>query len=239
MNNMEKINQRSKKLIEENYNLINKVANFMMIKFNGMVNRDDLIDMGIGGLIDAAVKFDPSKNENFKFYAITRIKGSILDGVRKLDYMPRNVRELSGRIEKAYSKLEQKLGRMPADDEVAIELDATISEFNDMLYKIRGASFLSDKDFMFLDKTRLESLDSLESKDPSVIDNLLIDEKKNILQKCIDILGEIERNVLMMYYHDELTLKEIGDILSLTESRICQIHSKAIIKLRLKLKSYE
>ncbi|HEC25047.1 MAG TPA: FliA/WhiG family RNA polymerase sigma factor [bacterium] len=239
MNNMEKINQGSKKLIEENYNLVNKVANFMMMKFNGIVDRDDLIDMGIEGLIDAAVKFDPSKNENFKFYAITRIKGSILDGVRKLDYMPRNVRELSGRIEKAYLKLEQKLGRMPADDEVAIELDATIPEFNDMLYKIRGASFLSDKDFMFLDKARLESLDSLESKDPSIIDSLLIDEKKNILQKYINILGEIERNVLMMYYHDELTLKEIGDILSLTESRICQIHSKAIIKLRLKLKSYE
>ncbi len=238
-NNMEKISQRSKKLIEENYKLVNKVANFMVIKFNGIVNRDDLIDMGIEGLIDAAVKFDPSKNENFKFYAITRIKGSILDGVRKLDYMPRNVRELSGRIEKTYSKLEQKLGRMPADDEVAIELDATIPEFNNMLYKIRGASFLSDKDFMFLDKTRIESLDSLESKDTSAIDSLLIDEKKNILQKYIDILGDIERNVLMMYYHDELTLKEIGDILSLTESRICQIHSKAIIKLRLKLKSYE
>ncbi|MHB1697329.1 MAG: FliA/WhiG family RNA polymerase sigma factor [bacterium] len=236
---MEKIDDKSKKLIEENYNLVNKVANFMTVKFNGIVNKDDIIEFGIFGLIDAAIKFDPSKNENFKFYAITRIKGSILDNVRKLDYMPRNVRELSGRIEKVYSKLEQKFGRMPSDDEVAAELDIDIEELNEMFYKIRGASFLNDKDFISLDKARLESLDTIESKDLSIIDSLLMDEKKNILKKYIDMLEEIEKNVLMMYYYDELTLKEIGSVLNLTESRICQIHSKSIIKLRTKLKSYE
>ncbi|MHB1661274.1 MAG: FliA/WhiG family RNA polymerase sigma factor [bacterium] len=236
---MEKIDDKSKKLIEENYNLVNKVANFMTVKFNGIVNKDDIIEFGIFGLIDAAIKFDPSKNENFKFYAITRIKGAILDNVRKLDYMPRNVRELSGRIEKVYSKLEQKFGRMPSDDEVAAELDIDIEELNEMFYKIRGASFLNDKDFISLDKTRLESLDTIESKDLSIIDSLLMDEKKNILKKYIDMLEEIEKNVLMMYYYDELTLKEIGSVLNLTESRICQIHSKSIIKLRTKLKSYE
>lgn len=236
---MEKIDSRSKKLIEENYNLVNKVANFMMLRFYGVINRDDLVEMGIGGLIDAAVKFDPSKNENFKVYAITRIKGSILDGMRKLDFMSRNIRGLSGRIEKAYSKLEQKLGRMPAEDEVAEELDVAVEEFNEMLYKIRGASFLSDKDFVGIDKARIESLDTIESKEPQAIDSLLDGERKDILIKYIDMLGEIEKNVLMMYYYDELTLKEIGDILNLTESRICQIHSKAIIKLRTKLGSYE
>ncbi|MHB8231587.1 MAG: FliA/WhiG family RNA polymerase sigma factor [bacterium] len=236
---MEKIDQKSKKLIEENYNLVNKVANFMTLKFNGIVNKDDIIEFGIFGLIDAAIKFDPLKNENFKFYAITRIKGAILDNVRKLDYMPRNVRELSGRIEKVYSKLEQKFGRMPSDDEIAAELDIGMEELNEMFYKIRGASFLSDKDFISLDKGRPESLDAIESKDPSIIDGLLMDEKKNILKKYVDMLEEIEKNVLMMYYYDELTLKEIGSILNLTESRICQIHSKSIIKLRTKLKHYE
>ncbi len=236
---MEKIDQKSKKLIEENYNLVNKVANFMMVKFNGIINRDDIVEFGIFGLIDAAAKFDPSKNENFKFYAVTRIKGAILDNVRKLDYMPRNVREMSGMIEKIYAKLEQKLGRMPSDEEVSGELDVSVEEFNGMLYKIRGASFLNDKDFMFLDKTRPESLDAIESKDAPIIDSLLMEEKKNILKKYIDMLEDIEKNVLMMYYYDELTLKEIGGILNLTESRICQIHSKSILKLRAKLKSYE
>ena len=236
---MEKIDFKSKRLIEENYNLVNTVANFMMMRFNGVINRDDLVEFGIGGLIDAAIKFDPSKNDNFKVYAITRIKGSILDGIRKLDYMPRNVRELSGKIEKTYSKLEQKFGRMPEDFEVAQELGVNVEEFNEMLYKIRGASFLSDKDFIGFDKGRAESLDRMESKDLPIIDNLLMNEKKNVLKTCIDMLSEVEKNVLMMYYYDELTLKEIGDILDLTESRICQIHSKAIIKLRSKLKSYE
>ncbi len=236
---MEKINFESRRLIEENFNLVNKVANFMMIRFNGIVNRDDLIEFGIGGLIDAAIKFDPSKNDNFKVYAITRIKGSILDGIRKLDYMPRNVRELAGRIEKAYSKLEQKLGEMPTDGEVALELGVNSEEFGEMLYKIRGASFLTDKDFIGFDKGRAESIETMESKEPQVIDSLLMNERKNILKTCIDMLSEVEKNVLMMYYYDELTLKEIGGILDLTESRICQIHSKAIIKLRSKLKSYE
>ena len=108
-----------------------------------------------------------------------------------------------------------------------------------MFYKIRGASFLNDKDFISLDKTKPESLDALESKEVSIIEGLLMDEKKNILKKYIDMLEDIEKNVLMMYYYDELTLKEIGNILNLTESRICQIHSKSIIKLRAKLKSYE
>jgi RNA polymerase sigma factor for flagellar operon FliA len=236
---MEKIDEKSKKLIEENFKLVNKVANFMSVKFNGIINKDDIVEFGIFGLIDAAIKFDPSKNDNFQFYAITRIKGTILDNVRKLDYMPRNVRELSGRIEKVYSKLEQKLGRMPSDEEVAAELNIGIGELNEMFYKIRGASFLNDKDFIYLEKTRPESLDSIESKEPSAIDGLLADEKKNILKKYIDMLEDIEKNVLMMYYYDELTLKEIGNILNLTESRICQIHSKSIIKLRAKLKSYE
>lgn len=236
---MEKISSKSKKLIENNYGLVNAVANFMMLKFNGIINRDDIIEFGTMGLIDAATKFDPSKNDNFKIYAITRIKGSILDGIRKLDYMPRNVRELSGRIEKVYFKLEQKYTRMPSDEEVAQELGVGIEEFNEMLYKIRGASFLSDKDFIGVDKSKAVSLDMMEAKDPQVIDNLLYDEKKNILQKYINRLENIEKDVLMMYYYEELTLKEIGKILNLTESRICQIHSKAILKLRSRLKSYE
>ena len=236
---IQKIDEKSKKLIEENFSLVNKVANFMSLKFNGVINKDDIIEFGIFGLIDAAIKFDPSKNENFRFYAVTRIKGTILDNVRKLDYMPRNVRELSGRIEKVYAKLEQKLGRMPSDEEIAEELNIGIDELNEMFYKIRGASFLNDKDFISLDKPKSETLDTLESKEPSAMDMLLTEEKKNILIKYIDMLEEVEKNVLMMYYYDELTLKEIGHILNLTESRICQIHSKSILKLRSKLKAYE
>jgi len=146
---------------------------------------------------------------------------------------------LSGKIEKTYFKLEQKLGRMPNDDEVALEFGVGIEEFRGMLYKIRGATFLSDKNFVGLNKKRIESLDSMESNDPQVIDDLLVNERRNILKTYIDALGEVEKNVLMMYYYDELTLKEIGSMLNLTESRICQIHSKAIIKLKVKLKSYE
>ncbi len=238
-NILEKIDCKSKALIEKHYGLVNSVANFMMIKFNGLINRDDLVEFGIMGLIDAAIKFDPQKNDNFKIYAITRIKGSILDGIRKLDYMPRNIRELSGRIEKTYFKLEQRFGRMPSDEEVANELGTSIEDFNDMLFKIRGASFLMDKDFMGIEKAYVESLETLEAKGPSAVESLLIDERKSMLMEHIETLEETEKNVLMLYYYEELTLKEIGVIMKLTESRICQIHSKAILKLRSKIKFYE
>ncbi len=236
---MNKIDEKAKKLIEENFNMINNVAGFMMIKFHGLVNKDDMLEFGISGLIDAAIKFNPSKNENFKKYAITRIKGSILDGIRKLDYMPRNTREISTKIERAYLNLEQKLNRMPEDIEVAQELGVSLNEFNYMLYKIRGASFLSKMDFVGKSSNFAESVENIEGNEPAPIDDLVGEEKKQILRKYIDTLDVIEKNILMMYYYDELTLKEIGSMLNLTESRICQIHSKAIIKLRAKLRSYE
>ncbi len=235
---MNQLDAKSKKLIEDNFKLINSVVNFMTLKYHGIVDRDDLVEFGIAGLIDAAVKYDPSKNNNFKKYAITRIKGSILDEIRKLDYLTRNAREASNKLEKTYMHLEQKLGRMPDDAETAEELGISPDELNDMLYKIRGASFISDMDFAGMPKTPVETLETVESAEPSAVDNLIDSEKGEILKKCIDTLDDIEKNVLMMYYYEELTLKNIGKVLNLTESRICQIHSKAILKLKARLNSY-
>jgi RNA polymerase sigma factor for flagellar operon FliA len=235
---MNQLDEKSKKLIEENFKLVNSVVNFMTLKYHGIVDRDDLVEFGIVGLIDAAVKYDQSKNVHFKKYAITRIKGSILDEIRKLDYLTRNAREVSNKLEKTYTHLEQKLGRMPDDAETAEELGISSDELYDMLYKIRGASFISALDFTGMPKTSVETLETLESGEPAAVDSLINSEKCEILKKYIDKLDDIEKNVLMMYYYEELTLKNIGKILNLTESRICQIHSKAILKLKAQLNSY-
>ncbi|MHB1680734.1 MAG: FliA/WhiG family RNA polymerase sigma factor [bacterium] len=236
---MNKLDDKAKKLIEENFKLVNSVVNFMTLKYHGIIDRDDLIEFGIEGLIDASVKYDSSKNENFKKYAVSRIKGSILDEIRKLDYLTRNAREASNKLEKTYARLEQKLGRIPEDTEAAEELGISLDEFNELMYKIRGSSFISDIDFIGASKKTDESLETIESGDISAVDSLIDDEKEKILKKYIDNLDDIEKNVLMLYYYNELTLKNIGKILNLTESRICQIHSKAILKLRTQLKSNE
>lgn len=236
---MIKLDDKAKKLIEENFKLVNSVVNFMALKYHGIIDRDDLIEFGIEGLIDASVKYDHSKNENFKKYAVSRIKGSILDEIRKLDYLTRNAREATNKLEKTYTQLEQKLGRIPEDIEAAEELGINLNEFNELMYKIRGSSFISNMDFTGAPKIGNENLETIESSDPAAYENLVINEKKKILTKYIDNLDDIEKNVLMMYYYDELTLKNIGIILNLTESRICQIHSKAILKLRTQLKSNE
>ncbi len=235
---IDKINRRNK-LIEEHYCLVNKVVNFMSFRFNGIINRDDMVDFATAGLMDAAEKFNPDKNVAFKNYAITRIKGAILDGARKLDYMSRNVRGLSNKIEGIYEKLEQKLNRMPSGSEMADELGISVNKFNKILYQIRGSAFLADKDFLFSGNEEYETLDTILSKEKSPIDKLLSAERENILKSHIEKLERIEKTVILLYYYNDLTLVEIGKKLNLTESRICQLHGQAVRKLRLWLSNME
>lgn len=185
------------------------------------VSYEDLISAGIIGLIDAIKKYDPSKNIEFKTYAYYRIKGAILDELRAMDWMPRSMRKKAKTIEDTYHKLEKKLGRQANDEEVASELGIECDEFYKLLEECKNMVILT-----------AEEIENYIAEDWTL--HLL--EIKEILALAIKTLSEKEKMVISMYYYDQLTMKEIGYVLGLSESRISQIHTKAILKLRAKLK---
>ena len=201
---------------------------------------DDLINSGLIGLMDAMQKFDPSKKIKFKTYAEFRIRGAILDELRNLDWVPRSLRQKINRVENAFKSLESQLGRPAEDEEVAFQLDMPVEEFQKILDESKGLSLISIEDIrvdedengrtnlltFLADKTLLNPADSYN-----------LDQVYHIVANTIDELPEKERLVISLYYYDELTMKEIGEILNVTESRVSQIHTKAIIRLRNKLKS--
>ncbi len=201
---------------------------------------DDLINSGLIGLIDAIEKFDPTKKIKFKTYAEFRIKGSILDELRALDWVPRSLRQKINKLENAYKTLESQLGRPATEDEVASYLDLSIDAFRKILDQARGLSLISIEDIRVDEDEngRTNLLTFLADKtilNPAESFNL--DQIYHIVAQAIDELPEKERLVISLYYYDELTMKEIGEILNVTESRVSQIHTKAIIHLRNKLKS--
>jgi RNA polymerase sigma factor for flagellar operon FliA len=195
-------------------------------------DREDLYIEGIIGLMDAIEKFDLSKKIKFETYATKRIRGAIIDTLRREDILPKNVREQAKKIENAYIKLESEYGRRATDDEIARELGMTSDVFYDTLDKIKGISIVSmDSDFLNTDgdKFNLENIIGEEGTAAAEF------EKKEAIDKLagfIETLDREERIVLETYYWDGLTLKEIGKVLNVSESRVCQIHTKIVIKLK-------
>lgn len=201
---------------------------------------DDLISVGAIGLMDAIEKYDPSRGAKFKTYAEFRVRGSILDELRSLDWVPRSIRQKASNLDAVVSKLQSQLGRLPEDEEIAKEMGVTLEEFFDTLNETRNMPLLSLEDLGIArdsgDKQSL--LDTLEGKgdvDPQT--QMRLTELKNLIAAAIDSLPEKERLMVSLYYYEELTMKEIGEVLGITESRISQIHSKAVYRLRTKLKS--
>ncbi|TDJ49649.1 MAG: FliA/WhiG family RNA polymerase sigma factor [Nitrospina sp.] len=232
--------ENTEQIVKEYSPMIKYVANRIALRLPPHIEVDDLISVGAIGLMDAIEKYDPSRGAKFKTYAEFRVRGSILDELRSLDWVPRSVRQKASNLDAVSSKLQSKLGRLPEDEEIAKEMGVTLEEFFKTLNETRNMPLLSLEDLGIArdsgDKQSL--LDTLEGRgdvDPQT--QMRLTELKNLIAAAIDSLPEKERLMVSLYYYEELTMKEIGEVLGITESRISQIHSKAVYRLRTKLKS--
>ena len=224
-------------LIVQYLPLTRSIAERISTRLPNNVEIDELVAAGIMGLMDAADKFDPSKQIKFKTYAEFRIRGAILDELRAMDWLPRSLRRKTSQIDNARFTLEQQLGRHATDKEVAEHMNIDIEELYDMINSVKGKSLLSLDEPIDGDsksRTLLECLVSKDSQDPYSLASLK--EIKEMIAKAIDLLPEKERLVISLYYYEELTMKEIGQIMNVTESRVSQIHTKAAMSLKSKLK---
>jgi RNA polymerase sigma factor for flagellar operon FliA len=223
-------------LILEYAPLVKYIADRMAIRLPPNVSREEMMSAGILGLYDALDKFDSEKGCKFQTYAEHRIKGSMLDELRKMGWASRSVMKDVHRIEDALTTLKFRLGREPEDFEIAREMGVDIDSYYRMTRRAQGVSLLSLDEIM--SNGSVPKYTDPTSNTLSSFDELEIKEVKDIISKAILSLTKNEQLVVSLYYYDELTLKEIGRVLNLTESRVSQIHSKTILKLRLKLKLY-
>ena len=205
------------------------------------VDQADLVSYGVFGLIDAIEKFEPERGFKFETYAIARIKGNILDELRSIDWVPRSVRAKARAMEKAYSKLEGELHRTPSDAELADELDLTETQLQTTLGQISFTGLVAlDEMLSGGDRGDATTLgDTLADGGVGPVAAYEVEEMRHILADAINRLPEREKTVLTLYYYEGLTLAEIGSILGVTESRICQIHTKAVIQLRARIAASE
>lgn len=221
--------------------LIKYIAHRLAMRLPPHITTEVLMSAGVIGLMDALNKYDPHKNVQFKTYAEFRIRGAMLDELRSLDWVPRSIRQKAAQLEKAYLTLERKRGGPVEDEEVAHELGISLEDYYGMITEIRGISLLDLEDFRYkipqsVDENFLSQLIDEKEEDPFHLFSL--EEFRKVLAQAIEELSPKEKIVISLYYYEELTLKEIGAVLGFTESRICQIHTKAILKLRAKMRSY-
>jgi RNA polymerase sigma factor for flagellar operon FliA len=203
------------------------------------VEESDLISYGLGGLISAIDRFDLAREIKFETYAITRIRGAILDELRTLDWVPRSVRARARQIERANMKLESRFQRAPTDEEMATELEVSLEQFHDILLRIANSTIVAlDERWSVSDAngdqvSLLDTLADRRAPDPQQ----LVDqgEMRDRIARAISALPEREKLVVALYYYENLTLREIGEVLGVTESRVSQLHTKAVLRLRSKL----
>ncbi len=220
-------------LIMKYASFVKYVAGRIAVNLPSNVEFDDLVSYGILGLIDAIDKYDSDRNIKFKTYAKTRIRGAIFDELRVLDWTPRSIRQKARKLEKAYAKLEGKLGRDAKDEEVAEYLNIDISELHKLFDETKKSLLLSLDEIFYDDEegsSRFDFIEDQKSDNPqSKIEEA---EAKKILADAISKLSDRERMVITLYYYEELTSKEIGKILGVSDSRVSQLHTKAILRLR-------
>ncbi|MBR5866487.1 MAG: RNA polymerase sigma factor WhiG [Spirochaetaceae bacterium] len=218
--------------------LVKYVAGKVATGMPGSVEFDDLVGFGQFGLLDAINKYDPEKNVKFKTYAVTRIRGSMIDELRVLDWVPRSVRQKAREIEDAIVEVESRLGRPATDAEIADSMGISEDEYQQTVMRVSGTSVLSLDDVWYSgdDSDHVSIGDSIES--PSSFNPDVIVEREEIRRVIIESIKELpkkEKMVLVLYYHEDLTFKEIGQVLNVSESRISQLHTKANLRLRAKL----
>jgi RNA polymerase sigma factor for flagellar operon FliA len=230
--------QARQALIELYAPLVKYVAGRLAMHMPSNVELEDLESYGAFGLLDAVDKFDPERDVKFETYATTRIRGAILDGLRAADWVPRSTRAKAKALESTIRELTNMLGRMPTDDEVAAALEMPKERYYQILDEVRGTVLYSLDDLVGGESPdEAVRISELVVHDDLPIDhNLIQAESLAELTAAIEQLSDRERLVLSLYYKDDLTLKEIGHVLGVTESRVSQIHTKAILNLRAKLK---
>jgi len=223
-----------RQLVESYAPLARYVVDRLNLRPGRALEYDDLLSQAIIGLIDAVDRFDPSRGVKFETYAYHRIRGAVMDMLRDLDWLPRSVRQREAELTTALTRLESKLGRAPTDEEIARDLGITIAQFDALAYDLALQAMYS-----------LEEMIGGPASESSAIGDLVADDntptpeaqaerqaERDILASAIDALPEAERIVVSLYYYEGLTLKEVGRVLGVTESRACQIHGKAMIRLR-------
>ncbi len=204
------------------------------------VDQADLVSYGMFGLIDAITKFDPERGFKFETYAISRIKGAVLDELRSIDWVPRSVRAKAKSVERAMSKLETKLHRAPTDEEIADELDLTMAQLTTLYNQISSLGMVAlDEMLSFGGGESMTLGDTLADRHDGPGGQYERIELRQMLADAINRMGEREKIVLTLYYYENLTLAEIGGVLGVTESRVCQIHTKAVLHLRSRLAAQE
>ena len=213
---------------------IKSTAHRLSIYANQSQDTDDLISAGIIGLIDAIEKYDPTKGASFKNYAQHRVRGSIMDEIRSMDWVPYSTRDKAKRIERAYAELEQNGNGFPSDEDVAKFLGITLDQFYEALIEVNRMTISLLDDIFYDDEDVINGPEDENAKDPE--NELILTEIENIVGEAIERLPEKERLVITLYYYEELTMKEIGKILDVTEARVCQLHSSAILRLHARLK---
>jgi RNA polymerase sigma factor for flagellar operon FliA len=202
------------------------------------VDEGDLVSYGLLGLISAIERYDPSRDIKFETYAIARIKGAIIDELRALDWVPRSVRSRAREIERAIAELESKLGTAPTDDQIAEKIGITVEELGDSLTDISRSSIAALDELWSVsgEGDQISLLDTIEdTTGPRPAEALDETEMREALAEAIARLPEREKLVVTLYYYEELTLREIGEVLGVTESRVSQLHTKAILRLKARL----
>jgi RNA polymerase sigma factor FliA len=214
--------------------LVKYVAGRVAVGMPSSVDHADLVSYGIFGLLDAIEKFEPDRGFKFETYAVSRIRGAIIDELRSVDWVPRSVRARARKLEAAMQRLESELMRSPTEEELARELEWTLEELQDTLSRVAMTSIAAlDESLDVGDGDRISLVDTLQDLTAVLPDEAYDDvEIKQLLRRSIGRLSEREQTVLGLYYFEGMTLAQIGDVLGVTESRICQIHTKAVIGLR-------
>jgi RNA polymerase sigma factor FliA len=217
--------------------LVKFVSGRVLSRLPDSLDGADLVSYGILGLIDAIEKFDPERGFKFETYAVPRIRGAILDELRSIDWVPRSVRAKARAADQAYTKLEHRLRRSPTDEELAVELGISSSELDVLLRQTTRASVLQLDEVLFTGGQGFRTLgDTIADSSEGPGARLELQETRRTVARAIAGLADRERTVLTLYYYERLNLSEIGDILGVTESRACQIHTKAVHQLRHKLR---
>lgn len=215
--------------------LVKRIAHHMMARLPACVQVDDLIQAGMIGLLDAINRYQGSHGRQFESYAAQRIRGAILDELREADWLPRSLRKKMRRIEAAVSTLEQRTGCAPGEQELAAELNISLAEYHETLQGARGGQliyyedFQKDNDEPFLDRLCVDS-----QSDP--LEALLDEDFRATLVAAIADLPPREKMVMGMHYEQELNLREIGEVMGVSESRVCQLHTQAVARLRSRLR---
>ncbi len=215
-------------------NIVERIASRLPSHLNV---KEDLTNVGVIGLISAIEKFDKKRNVKFETYASFRIRGAVLDELRARDWMPRSTRNKYSKLEETFSSLQRMLGRPPNEEEMSQYLNLPLDKYHKILDEAKGVTLLNSEDLppdYYESHKNHDFLGEMEQNNP--FSSIAANELKVVLKKAIDALPEKERLILSLYYYEELTMKEIGKVVSLTESRVCQLHTQAILRLRGNLK---